>query len=314
MGNKQTFTVDKMGDQTGRVFLITGANTGLGLESAKQLTKVGATVVIACRNPEKGKAALDQIREFAEGKGRVEFVKCDLGDLDSIRQCRKDFDDLGLNKLHVLLNNAGVMMCPFGTTKQGFETQFGVNHVGHFLLTSLFYPLIYESSSSENWGRIVNVSSAAHTWGPEEGIMFDNMLWEEEKGMAYSDMKAYGHSKYANIVFTQELAKKVHEAGHPIYCNAIHPGVVNTDLGRHMEEKYGSTTMWFLSKFLTNVKSGALTQLFASTICETQGKYFVPVAKEKAVGGPTITKEMQERLWAWSEESTGQKFVIASKN
>lgn len=312
MGNAKSWAIGDMPEQKGRVFLITGGNTGLGLQSAKQLAKAGATVVVSCRTDEKGKKAVEDIKDFAGKDKKVEYIKCDLGDLDSVRQSRSEFEKLGL-PLHVLMNNAGVMMCPFGTTKQGYETQFGVNHIGHFLLTTLFYPILKQSVTTENPGRIVNVSSAAHTWGPSEGIMFDNLLWEKEKGRAYSPKEAYGQSKFANIVFTQELAERVVAAGDPIYCNAIHPGVVKTDLARHMEDSYGSTVVGIMKKFLTSVEDGALTQLYASTCAETQGKYYVPTAKMKDTSGPKITKEMQGKLWQISEEMVSEKFNIVAK-
>lgn len=324
---KSGFTAAEIGSQKGKVFFVTGANTGLGLETCKVLASKGATVVMTFRNEEKSAKAVEEVGKIAaENEGSVETVLLDLADQESIKTAVEAFKEKNL-PIHCLINNAGVMMCPKSLTKDGFENQFGTNHLGHFTLTALLFPILKETAASDevsetNPVRIVNLSSSYHAMGPREGILFDNLLWDEDKTPKYNPNLAYGHSKFANVVFTKELHDRVQEAfGGRIETYVVHPGFVDTELTRH-KEKEVSKVMVNAFKFVKgafSVQKGALTQLYCATspipVEQKQGgEYFVPVAARSDLDekAPKITKEMQERLWQVSEELTGVVFDVSA--
>ncbi|XP_004612475.1 retinol dehydrogenase 11 [Sorex araneus] len=228
----------------GKVIVITGANTGIGKETAKELAQRGARIYLACRDVKKGELVAKEIQTVT-GNQQVLVRKLDLADTKSIRAFAKNF--LAEEKqLHILINNAGVMMCPYSKTADGFEMHMGVNHLGHFLLTNLLLDKLKESAPS----RVVNVSSLAHHLGR---IQFHNLQSEK----FYNAGLAYCHSKLANILFTRELARRIKGSGVTTY--SVHPGTVNTELVRH------STflkLMWRLfSFFVKNPQQGAQTTL-----------------------------------------------------
>lgn len=189
--------------------IITGANTGIGKENAIDFARRGAKVYIACRDVQRGEDALKDIKT-ASGSDKVFFLQLDLASLDSVREFSRKFHELE-SQLHLLINNAGVMMCPKALTKDGFEMQIGTNHLGHFLLTNLLLDLLKASAPS----RIVNVSSAGHTMSD---INKDDLMSEK----SYSKLKAYAQSKLANVLFSTELAKKLEGTG--VTVNSLHPG------------------------------------------------------------------------------------------
>lgn len=204
----------------GKVVVITGANSGIGKETAIDLAKRGGKVYIACRNIARGEEALKQIKE-ASGSDNVHFLQLDLASLESIRQFSKKFHELE-TQLHVLVNNAGVMAVPKTMTKDGFEMQIGTNHMGHFLLTNLMMDLLKQSAPS----RIINLSSLFHWYGRiNKGDL------NSEK--SYWRWLAYGQSKVANILFTRELARRLEGTG--VTANAVHPGAVATELMRDID-------------------------------------------------------------------------------
>lgn len=325
------------------MFLITGANTGLGkvivtaafcflllficlvvgFESAKVLASKGATVVMAYRNEEKSKAAVEVVTKIAsENEGKVETLVMDLGDLSSVKKAAEEFIAKDL-PLHCLMNNAGIMMCPKGFTTDGLETQLGVNHFGHFALTAQLFPVLQktaQSMSAEDPVRIVNLTSSYHAQGPKEGILFDNLKWEAEKSPKYTPELAYGHSKFANVVFTKELQDQLNKKGEDkIAIFAVHPGFVDTELTRHKEKQAGKiiVQMYKKAKGALHVRDGALTQLYCALSPEViennwKGDYFVPIAQHSPLNAkaPAITKPMQEKLWTVSEELTGVKFQV----
>ena len=208
---------------TGKTVIITGANTGIGKETAIDLAKRKAHVVMACRSVERGQKAAAEVRK-ASGSSSVEFRHLDLSSFSSVRQFAeevlRDFP-----QIDVLINNAGIMRCPKWKTVDGFEMQFGVNHLGHFLLTNLLLERIKEAPAA----RIVNVASLAYKY--VQGLNFDDLNSEED----YSPRIAYCRSKLANILFTQALAKRL--VGTKVTTNSLHPGVIWTELGRHMEKE-----------------------------------------------------------------------------
>ncbi|XP_036592227.1 retinol dehydrogenase 11-like [Trichosurus vulpecula] len=231
----------------GKVAIVTGANTGIGKETAKDLAQRGARVYIACRDLQKGELAANEIRAKT-GNQQVMVRKLDLSDTNSIRAFAEAF--LAEEKqLHILINNAGVMMCPYSKTADGFEMHMGVNHLGHFLLTYLLLGRLKESAPS----RVVNVSSLAFHLGR---IHFYNLHGEKY----YNRSLAYCHSKLANVLFTQELARRLKGTGVTTY--SVHPGTVHSELTRH------STFMkliWKLfSSFIKTPQEGAQTSLYCA--------------------------------------------------
>ena len=199
--------------------IITGANTGIGLETAVDFAQRNGRVILACRSKEKGEAAVEQVKKRS-GNNNVVFMPLDLSSLDSVRSfCASVLDSEP--RLDILVNNAGVMACPYAKTADGFEMQFGVNHLGHFLLTNLLLDRLKEAPAA----RIVNVSSSAHRRGK---INFDDL----NSTQSYQQWLAYGQSKLANILFTRSLAKRLE--GTNVIANSLHPGVIRTELGRHI--------------------------------------------------------------------------------
>ncbi|XP_025774621.1 retinol dehydrogenase 11 isoform X1 [Puma concolor] len=231
----------------GKVAVVTGANTGIGKETAKELAQRGARVYLACRDIQKGELVAREIQTMT-GNQQVLVRELDLADTKSIRAFAKDF--LAEEKhLHILINNAGVMMCPYSKTADGFEMHMGVNHLGHFLLTHLLLEKLKESAPS----RVVNVSSLAHHLGR---IHFHNLQGEK----FYNAGLAYCHSKLANILFTQELARRLKGSGVTTY--SVHPGTVNSELVRH--SPFMKWMWWLFSFFIKTPKQGAQTSLYCA--------------------------------------------------
>ena len=203
----------------GKTVIVTGANTGIGLETAVDLAGRGARVILACRSSEKGEKAAVEVRRRS-GNDNVVFRLLDLSSLESVRRFASTMLDEE-PQIDILINNAGVMACPYTKTVDGFEMQFGVNHLGHFLLTNLLLDRLKEAKAA----RIVNVSLLGHRGGK---INFDDMNYEHSK---YNSISAYYNSKLANILFTRALAKRLE--GTEVTVNVLHPGGVITELGRH---------------------------------------------------------------------------------
>jgi NAD(P)-dependent dehydrogenase (short-subunit alcohol dehydrogenase family) len=196
-----------------KVVIITGANTGIGFETAIDLAKRGGKIYLACRDVKRGNDALERIKNES-GSDNVHFMQLDLSSLKSVREFSKKFHQVE-NKLDILINNAGIMACPKSATEDGFENHLGTNHLGHFLLTISLLDLLKSAGQS----RIVNVSSAAHLWSD---IQKDDLMFDK----SYNKYKAYGQSKLANILFSLELSKKLSGSG--VTVNSCHPGVVQT--------------------------------------------------------------------------------------
>lgn len=299
MSSNNYWTTDNIPDQAGRVAIITGANSGIGYETARALAKKGATVVMACRNQQKGEATAQQIRD-EKPKGSAEVMHLDLGDLDSVRAFADEFKRQ-YDRLDLLINNAGIMHPPFGKTKQGFETQFGINHLGHFALTGLLLDLIMRTPQS----RIVTVSSGAHRFGR---IDFDNL--NAEKG--YRANAAYGQSKLANLLFTYELQRKLQAAGSDTIAVAAHPGWAATNLQQN------SGVLNFLNPFFAQTpEMGALPTLRAATAPDVQSSdYYGPAKRMEMVGYPVKVQSndrshdtaVAAQLWTLSEEMTGVQY------
>jgi len=287
-------------DQKGRIAIVTGSSSGIGFEAARALASKNATVIIAVRNMEKGKSAADKIRVLHKNAD-VHVMELDLANLESVRSFAKAFKDK-FNKLDLLINNAGVMIPPYSKTKDGFELQFGTNHLGHFALTGLLIDLLKSTKDS----RIVNVASTAHKYG---NIDFNDLNWEKRK---YKAWRAYGDSKISNLYFTYELQRKLEEEKSTVKVTAAHPGWTATELQRH------SRVFEFMNGFFAMKPwQGALPTLRAATDDAAQsGDYFGPDGWQEWRGYPkkvesnalSYDKTIAAKLWDVSESLTGIKF------
>eukprot|EP00062_Callorhinchus_milii_P021490 gi/632978261/ref/XP_007905810.1/ PREDICTED: retinol dehydrogenase 12-like isoform X1 [Callorhinchus milii] len=275
----------------GKTVLLTGGNTGIGKETARDLAKRGARIIIACRDMEKGTAA---VKELVEDSGNESIIvkKLDLADTKSIREFAAQIND-GEEQINILINNAGVMMCPYSKTADGFEMQFGVNHLGHFLLTYLLLDLVKRSSPA----RIINVSSTAHKMG---SINFKDLNSEQ----SYSSIKAYGQSKLANILFTKELAKKLEGTGVTVY--SLHPGAVRTELGRHLNVVIRASFKLF-HFFTKSPTEGAQTSIYCAVAPELEtktGQYYSDCAQVDCSRAAS-NEETAKKLWDVSCKMVG---------
>lgn len=299
------WTTDNIPDLTGKVIIVTGANTGLGYESVKVFARKGAKTIMACRNMEKGNTALVGIKKEIPN-AKAEVMHLDLASLKSIHRFADEFKSR-FSRIDVLLNNAGIMMVPHWKTEDGFEKQFGVNHLGHFALTGLLIDLVLNTPNA----RVVNVSSTAHRFGKMD---WDNLMFEND---GYGRMRAYGRSKLSNLLFTYELQRRFERAGVKCISVAAHPGIADTELGRYIEEKLS----WrFLSLFFREYSAamGALPQIRASVGPNVKGgEYYGPVRYSGRKVNPVIVKsnkrsykrEDARRLWRESERLTGVRWL-----
>ncbi|XP_067234128.1 retinol dehydrogenase 12, like [Chanodichthys erythropterus] len=275
----------------GKTVIITGANTGIGKETAIDMAKRGARIIMACRDTEKADAALKEVKD-ASGNQDVVTRRLDLADSKSIREFAENINKEE-KQVNILINNAGLMACPYGKTADGFEMQIGVNHLGHFLLTYLLLDLIKRSKPA----RIITVSSMVHQFGT---INLEDLNSEKN----YDKQKAYAQSKLANILFTRSLAKKLEGTGVTAY--ALHPGVVQTDLWRHMNIVL-QAGLW-LSKPLTKTTAqGAQTSIYCAVAPELEtesGKYYSDCAPAKC-SQAAMDDETAQRLWELSCKMLG---------
>jgi NAD(P)-dependent dehydrogenase (short-subunit alcohol dehydrogenase family) len=289
------WTAAEIPDQTGRVAVVTGGNSGIGKEAARELARAGATVVIASRDTAKGEKAVNDI-----GGASVRVEELDLADLDSVRA----FADRAEVPIDLLINNAGVMAPPRRLTKDGFESQFGTNHLGHFALTGLLLPKLLAAPAP----RVVTLSSGAHRMGM---IKFDDL--QRERG--YNNWLAYGQSKLANLMFCFELARRASEAGTALGSYAAHPGYAATNLqfaGPRLPERVVmAVTNTLLAQ---SAAMGALPTLYAATVPELpSGAFIGPDGFLEQRGHPHVVtaagraydKDAWRRLWEVSEELTG---------
>lgn len=295
-------------DQSGRVAVITGANTGLGFETAAALADRGAHVVLAVRNVDKGRDAAQRIIART-ANAAVEVQQLDLGSLDSIRLAAKELRH-NHDRVDLLINNAGVMWTPKSTTQDGFELQFGTNHLGHFALTGLLLDRIVETAGS----RIVTVSSDAHRFGTS--IDFDDLQSEDE----YSATAAYGQSKLANLMFAYELQRRLAAGRSGTISLAAHPGGAATDLSRDFNRVIRFLfDRVLVPLFAQDAPDGALSSLRAATDPHARGaEYYGPGGITGLKGAPKAGAsnkrshdvEAQRRLWIVSQELTGVEYPL----
>ncbi|MFD8984340.1 oxidoreductase [Streptomyces sp. NPDC059564] len=301
-------------DQSGRTAVVTGANSGIGYVTARELARRGAAVTLACRSAARGRAAVVRLRGEVPG-AEVEFAALDLADLASVREFARAFGE-GHARLDLLVNNAGVMALPYGRTADGFETQFGVNHLGHFALTGLLLPRLRAAGPG---ARIVNVSSGFHVLGDVRPEDLDPDPARSADG--YRRWTAYGRSKSANLLFTHELGRRFTAAGSTITAAAAHPGYASTNLhaGASVQEgrTLGSRVMALGNSLIAQpAASGALPTLYAATAPGVgQDAFFGPRLGWRGAPAPswrakrTLDDEAGERLWAASEKLTGVSYA-----
>ncbi|MFG3661398.1 oxidoreductase [Streptomyces sp. NPDC047706] len=296
--NSSKWNLDRMPGLPGRTAVVTGANSGIGLAAADALAGAGAHVVLAVRDPQRGRAAAATVR------GSTEVRRLDLADLVSVREFAQEWGD---RPLDLLVNNAGVMMLPELRTKDGFEMQFGTNHLGHFALTNLLLPYVTD--------RVVTVSSGAHRWG---GAVMDFHDLNLTKG--YTPVRAYARSKLANLLFTLELQRRLTEAGSRVRAVAAHPGYAATNLQSHASNPVSRVAMQLGNRvFAQDDKAGALPTLYAAVMDLPGASYVGPDGLGEMRGAPTLVGRSAaasdpgaaRRLWAASEELTGVRFPLA---
>jgi NAD(P)-dependent dehydrogenase (short-subunit alcohol dehydrogenase family) len=292
-----TFTTAALPDMTGRSVIVTGANSGIGRGAARALAGAGARVVLAVRDLDKGRAAA------AAMSGETEVSKLDLANLASVREFAAAWD----GEIDLLINNAGVMVPPLTRTGDGFELQFGTNHLGHFALTNL----LLEHVS----GRVVTVSSTGHRFG---GIDFEDLNWERKP---YKAWRAYGQSKLANLLFTAELQRRLTAAGSEVLATAAHPGYAATNLQFHSQRRSLDLISAVGNRlFGQDEDGGALPTLYAA-VADIPGNAFAGPGgfleqrgAPKLVGRSAAAKDIDvaRRLWDVSEELTATRFPLGA--
>jgi NAD(P)-dependent dehydrogenase (short-subunit alcohol dehydrogenase family) len=304
------WTVDSIPDQSGKTYIVTGANSGIGYEASLQLAKKGAHVVLACRSPERSEAAADRIRAAAPG-AKLELAPLDLASLRSVRSFA-DWFQRTHDRLDVLVNNAGVMAIPRQVTEDGFEMQLATNHLGHFALTGLLLGRLLASAPS----RIVNVSSMVHTIGRFD---WDDLQMERH----YNKWLSYGRSKLANLLFTYELSRRLLARGAKVLAVACHPGYAATNLQAVGPRMTGSV----LGKAFMNIGNSIFAQSAAAGAWPTlraatapgvhSGDFYGPAGPMHMMGAPmkhasnrrSYSKDDARRLWDASVKLTGVTYA-----
>ncbi|WP_409471123.1 oxidoreductase [Streptomyces sp. HC307] len=293
------WNASRLPDLTGRTVVVTGANSGIGLAAADALARAGAHVVFAVRDPERGRAAAAAVN------GSTEVRRLDLADLASVRAFAEGWE---ARPLDLLINNAGVMMLPEQRTKDGFEMQFGTNHLGHFALTNLLLPYVTD--------RVVTVSSGAYRFG-DGVIRFDDLNLTS----GYTPVRAYAQSKLANLLFTLELQRRLTESGSPVRALAAHPGYAATNLQSHAASRVSRVAMMLGNRFFAqDDRAGALPTLYVATQDLPGASYVGPDGLGEMRGAPTLVSRSAaasdpaaaRRLWTVSEELTGVRFPLGA--
>ncbi len=276
----------------GKIALVTGANSGMGLATTVELARKGAKVIMVCRNRQRGEEALAAAKQKSHSED-IELMLCDLASLESIRSFAEEFTRK-YSILDILINNAGVVTIKRQLTKDGFEMDLGVNHLGHFLLTNL----LLEPLKAAEQGRIVVVASGAYKIGA---------LHYEDPTLArrFNPAKAYARSKLANILFTKELAARLQ--GTRVTVNCVHPGAVGTNIGVNRETGFGKSILKLLSYFFLTPEQGADTAIYLATepnLQEVTSQYYYR-RKNQELTPRAQNKQEAQRLWQWSQEQVG---------
>ncbi len=293
-------------DQAGRTVLVTGASSGLGLQTAAVLASHGAMVLMGCRDPVRGRAALDRVRA-SSGAADATLILLDLADLSSVHKAADEVRTITGDQLDVLVNNAGVMASPLRCTADGFELQIGTNHLGHAALTWLLAPALLPGA------RVVTVSSLAHRGG---GLDVDDLNFQRRR---YNSVTAYSASKLANLLFTFELDRRVRDSGRDLIAVAAHPGLTDTELVANttrmrLPGPFARVARWGNKLISQGVAAGTLPQLYAATAPDVRsGEYFGPTrlgetrgAPGRVTASPAARNERTARLlWDRTAELTG---------
>ena len=290
-----SWDINNLPDLSGRVVLVTGANSGIGEPTAQALGAAGASTILACRSQEKAEAALARLRKQVP-EGNFDYLHLDLADLSSIKACAGQFLDR-FSRLDILVNNAGVMIPPYSQTRDGFELQFGTNHLGHFALTAHLIDVVMATPAS----RVVTVSSMAHRFGR---IRFDDL----QRTQSYNRWLTYGQSKVANLMFSYELQRRLAAANAETLAIAAHPGWARTNLTQH---SYLSD--WVAPLLAQSAVAGAAPTIRAATDPTAQpGSYYGPRwfeirGRAVKVGSTYYSRRLDvaDRLWSVSEQLTG---------
>ncbi len=304
------WTRENIPDLTGKVAIVTGANSGIGYDTAAALADNGAAVIMACRNLKKGQAALERLTAEVPN-ANAELMQLDLASLASVRHFANAFQ-AQYDRLDILVNNAGIMMVPYGKTEDGFELQMGTNHLGHFALTGLLLDTILATPGA----RVVNVSSNGHRMGTMD---FNNLLFEDGKG--YGRQRAYGRSKLANLLFTYELQRRFEAADADAEALAAHPGSSYTGLADHMIDRWYLRPLVVLLRPIVTQSSamGALPTLRAAVDPNAKGgEYYGPGGFMEQRGYPVVVQSNAashnradaQRLWQMSEQLTGVNYDL----
>ena len=307
MNEVRRWTSADVPDLTGTVAVVTGANSGVGFETALELARHGAEVTLACRSLSRGDSALRRIGNHVP-RAKIDLMQLDLGDLGTVGRFTDQFASTH-ESLELLINNAGIMATPHRTTASGFESQFGTNHLGHFALTAMLLPLLMKSDAA----RVVNVSSLAHRG---ETIDPEAIQFNREN---YNRWRAYGRSKLANLLFTYELQRRLINAGvSQVRSLAAHPGVSKTNIAQGLGW-IGKVSMPIAGLFFQSARIGAFPILRAATDPQaTGGQYYGPDGKNERKGYPIVVSSSAEShdesvgrlLWSKSEELTSVVFEI----
>jgi len=301
------WTADRIPDSSDKVIIVTGANSGIGYEAAKEFARKGARTIMACRSMEKAEAALAVIQaEIPDAP--VTIMKLDLASQASVHKFAEAFK-AEYDRLDVLVNNAGIMWAPYSVTEDGFESHLATNHLGHFALTGLLIDLLLNTPGS----RVVNVSSTGHRTG---NMDFDNLMYEGGEG--YQRQRVYGRSKLANLLFTYELQRRYEAIGADAIATAAHPGGSNTNLGYDVRDQwFAKLANPLIDRMIQGADMGALPTIRAAVDPQAKGgEYYGPDGFMQQGGYPIVVQSSKashnlgdaQKLWQVSEELTGVTF------
>ncbi|KAI7850912.1 hypothetical protein BDC45DRAFT_487410 [Circinella umbellata] len=297
------FQISNIPDLSGKIAIITGSNTGIGKLCATEMARKNCEIIVASRSEDKGQAAVADIKS-ATGNQKVEYIKLDLMSLKSVKAFADQFKSK-YDKLDILLNNAGVMSCPYGLSEDGIETQFATNHMGHYYLTMQLLPILIKSGPS----RIVNVSSMAHLFTTVSVPKFEQV--SRKKG--YNATIQYGFTKACNILFSRELTRRLESKGiSNVYVNCNHPGIVSSELSRHVVQQDTILDSLYNNYFAISTENGSLTQLYLATSPEVEsknikGQYYVPYARPGWSAPYTTSEKNAIDLWEFTENLLKEK-------
>lgn len=306
--NRDKWTTRQIPDLTGKIIIVTGANSGIGFEASKEFLRYGAETVLACRNELKAIEAIRNIKKRIP-EARARYLHLDLGNLESVKQFAHNFSKV-YSKLDILVNNAGIILRPYSLTDDGFESHFGINYLGHFALTGYLFDLIKKTEGA----RIVNVTSRIYRKGK---IDFDNLLFEG--GRDFSRIKAYSRSKLALLMLTYEMDRRIKKAELNAKAVVVHPGYSYTDFGRKTAAGIVKYALYPAVRLITQTSSmGALPALRAAVDPGVTGAdFYAPGGRKEIKGFPvriqpdgvSVNPEDAAKLWRISEELTGVKFL-----